>query len=169
MWVCRRGEGGYKGVNFKVSSSALLISHHNMLCLSFAVVFSCSIHGVVRIGGVVSGASPAYNVEEMTYALRTAKAKFIATHPTSINITLEAAKNAGIPKKHIFILKGQLDRYTTIKKLIKRGKQYRDYNQVLYTRLPQGKKNGNICALLSFLLGTTGLPKAVSFTIAVFL
>lgn len=123
---------------------------------------------MTRIGGVVSGASPAYNVEEMTYALRTANARFIATHPTSIDIALEAAKNAGIPKKHIFLLEGQLDGYITIKELIERGKRYGENNQVPYAKLPQGKRNGDVCALLSFSSGTTGLPKAVSRTVLAF-
>ncbi|KAJ8130825.1 hypothetical protein O1611_g2808 [Lasiodiplodia mahajangana] len=115
----------------------------------------------MRIGGVVSGASPAYNVEEMTYALRTANAKFIATHPTSIDVAAQAARNVGIPTKHIFLLEGQLEGYTTIRDLIKRGRQYGDATQVPYTRLPEGKKNKDVCALLSFSSGTTGLPKAV--------
>ncbi|KAI0412433.1 acetyl-CoA synthetase-like protein [Xylaria grammica] len=115
----------------------------------------------MRVGGVVSGASPAYNVEEMTYALRTANAKFIATHQASIDIAAEAARNAGIPQKHIFLLEGQVEGYTTIKDLIERGRRYGDTDPVPYTKIPQGKKNGDICALLSFSSGTTGLPKAV--------
>ncbi|KAI3327107.1 acetyl-CoA synthetase-like protein [Xylariaceae sp. AK1471] len=115
----------------------------------------------MRVGGVVSGASPAYNVEEMTYALRTANAKFIATHPTSIDIAAEAAGNVGIPRKHIFLLEGRLEGYTTVKELIERGRRYSNSNQVPYVRLPQGKKNKDVCALLSFSSGTTGLPKAV--------
>ena len=35
---------------------------------------------------MVSGASPAYNVEKMTYVLKTAKAKFLATSETSLEV-----------------------------------------------------------------------------------
>ncbi|KAI1258931.1 acetyl-CoA synthetase-like protein [Xylariaceae sp. FL1019] len=115
----------------------------------------------MRVGGVVSGASPAYNVEEMTYALKTANAKFIATHPTSIDIAAEAAKNAGISKEHIFLLEGELEGYTTIKELIKRGKAHGDAGQVPHAKIPPSKTNREVCALLSFSSGTTGLPKAV--------
>ncbi|KAJ2985071.1 hypothetical protein NUW58_g5728 [Xylaria curta] len=123
--------------------------------------YPVTLFAAMRVGGVVSGASPAYNVDEMTYALRTAKAKFIATHPTSIGIAAQAARNVGIPKKHIFLLEGQLGGYTTIQALIKRGQRYGDSDQVPYAKLPQGKKNKDVCALLSFSSGTTGLPKAV--------
>ncbi|KAI0196370.1 acetyl-CoA synthetase-like protein [Astrocystis sublimbata] len=115
----------------------------------------------MRVGGVVSGASPAYNVEEMTYALRTANAKFIATHPTSIDVAAQAARNVGIPQKHIFLLEGSLDGYTTIAELIRRGRGYSSADQVSHATLPMDKKNKDVCALLSFSSGTTGLPKAV--------
>jgi 4-coumarate--CoA ligase len=111
---------------------------------------------------VVSGASPAYNVEEMTYALRTAKAKFLATHPTSIEIAAQAAKNVGIPREHIFLLEGELDGYTTGKELIEIGTTYGLQGQAPAFKFPTGTKNKDVCAFLSFSSGTTGLPKAVS-------
>ena len=39
---------------------------------------------------VVSGASPAYNVEEMTYALSKAGAKFLMTVPAAMDVTAPA-------------------------------------------------------------------------------
>lgn len=62
------------------------------------ISYPVTMFAAVRVGGVVSGASPAYNVEEMTYTLRTANASFIATHPTSIDVAAKAARNAGIPR-----------------------------------------------------------------------
>lgn len=114
-----------------------------------------------RIGGIVSGASPAYNVEEMTHALRTADAKFIATHPSSIAVAAEATRNVGIPKTHIFLLEGALDGYTTVQDLIRIGRGYGATGQAPVCRIPAGKRNKDVCAFLSFSSGTTGLPKAV--------
>lgn len=123
--------------------------------------YPVTLFAAVRVGGVVSGASPAYNVEEMTYALRTAKAQFIATHPTSIQVAAEAARNVGIPKDRIFLLEGELDGYTTVQDLIRIGKSYGPSAQAAAFRIPRGKKNKEVCAFLSFSSGTTGLPKAV--------
>lgn len=113
------------------------------------------------IGGVVSGASPAYNVEEMTYALKTAKAKFLLTSPSSMDVAVEAAKQAGIPKERVFLLEGQIDVFTTIRELLKIGQSYGERGQIEAFKIPEGKKNKDICAFLSFSSGTTGLPKAV--------
>lgn len=74
--------------------------------------------GFSRIGGFVSGASPAYNVEEMTYALRTAKAKFLFTVEGSMGIAAEAARNAGTRKENVFLLEGELEGFTTMRELL---------------------------------------------------
>ena len=113
-------------------------------------------------GGRVSGASPAYNVEEMAYALRTADARFLATSPTSIEVAVQAAKNAGIPKERIFLLEGKIEGFLTVKDLAEMGKAYGPEGQTKAFKVPKGKRNGDVCAFLSFSSGTTGLPKAVS-------
>lgn len=112
-------------------------------------------------GGRVNGASPAYSVEEMTNALHTAEAKFIMTVPNSIKVAVAAAENAGIPKKHIFLLEGELENYVTLKKLIETGKKLGKSGQSPMYRIPKGQTN-DVCGFLTFSSGTTGLPKAVS-------
>ncbi|KAK7970652.1 hypothetical protein PG988_009725 [Apiospora saccharicola] len=123
--------------------------------------YPVTLFAAVRLGGIVSGASPAYNVEEMAYALKTANSKYLATHPTSIKVAKQAARIAGIPKSHIFLLEGELEGYTTVQQLVQMGKSQGEHDQAPVSRLPPGKKNGEVCAFLSFSSGTTGLPKAV--------
>lgn len=117
--------------------------------------------GTLRAGGVVSGASPAYNTEEMTYALKTADAKFLFTVPGSMEVAAAAAVNVGIPKEHVFLLEGKMEGHKTMSDLIQLGKSYGSTGQVEQFRLPPGKKNKDVCGFLSFSSGTTGLPKAV--------
>jgi len=123
-------------------------------------------HAVTRVGGIVSGASPAYNVEEMTYALKTASAKFLMTVPGSMEIAAKAAEGAGIPRNNVFLLEGQLEGFTTLKELIALGEKEKEVPA--YT-IPQGKTNGDVCGFLSFSSGTTGLPKAVCALLSPFM
>ena len=97
----------------------------------------------------------------MTYALKKAGARFLMTTPSSMDIAAAAAKNAGIPMERIFLLEGELSGFTTLQTLLDIGKSFEENDQIRSFKIPKGKKNGDICAFLSFSSGTTGLPKAV--------
>lgn len=100
----------------------------------------------------------------MSYALKTAQAKFLMTHPASMDVATAAAKEAGIPKENLFLLEGELKGYTTIKELVEIGRSYGEDGQTPAFKIPPGKKNKDVCGFLSFSSGTTGLPKAVCST-----
>ncbi|KAI8938829.1 hypothetical protein NX059_004691 [Plenodomus lindquistii] len=115
----------------------------------------------LRAGAKISGASPAYNVEEMTFALKTADAKFLMTTPGSMEVASVSAKAAGLPQSNVFLLEGELPGYTTVQELIRIGESYGMSGQAQAFKVPPGKKNKDVCGFLSFSSGTTGLPKAV--------
>lgn len=123
------------------------------------VWYPVAMHATLRVGGRVSGASLAYNEEEMTYALQKADAKFLMTHPHSMDVAINSAKAVGLPQENIFLLEGELKGFKNIKTLIEEGKQLGE--QVPVCSIPKGKTNFDICGFLSFSSGTTGLPKAV--------
>ncbi|OQU93934.1 hypothetical protein CLAIMM_00368 isoform 1 [Cladophialophora immunda] len=113
---------------------------------------------VIRAGGRVNGASPAYTAEEMTYALKIAKSRFLVTLPTSLDVALAAARNVGIPRHHVFLLEGKAEGCISIQDLMRRGEKYTPDPPY---RVPRGKTNKDVCGYLNFSSGTTGLPKAV--------
>lgn len=130
--------------------STALVKHYNLRPGETVALFSqntiwypVAMHAVLRVGGKVSGASPAYNVEEMTYALQKGEARFLMTHPNSMDVATKAAERAGIPRERLFLLEGEMEGYTTVKELIEMGRRERE--QVDYFRIPEGKTNFDVC------------------------
>jgi acyl-coenzyme A synthetase/AMP-(fatty) acid ligase len=98
----------------------------------------------------------------MSFALKTADAKFLFTVPDSMQVATAAAANAGIPREHVFLLEGKAEGFATIRELIDIGKSYGRHCQSLPYSIPKSQKNGDVCGFLCFSSGTTGLPKAAS-------
>ena len=67
----------------------------------------------------------------MTYALKTARAKFLMTVPSSMDVAIPAAKNAGIPAERIFLLEGSKAGYTSVQQLVEKGKSLGAARQVV--------------------------------------
>ncbi|KAJ5730827.1 uncharacterized protein N7483_005335, partial [Penicillium malachiteum] len=124
------------------------------------VWYPVAMFATTRIGGMISGASPAYNVEEMTYALRISDAKIFMTTESALPVAIPAAQNAGISRDRIILLEGTQEGFETIHDLIAFGQNQRD-DQVPSLKVKKGESNKDLCGFLSFSSGTTGLPKAV--------
>ncbi|KAM5545889.1 hypothetical protein V8D89_000015 [Ganoderma adspersum] len=112
-----------------------------------------------RVGGIVTGANPAYIADELVYQIKTAKATVLLLHPDSLKVGLEAARKAGIRDDRIVLFDPVSgDHHITLGDLVKEGliqpKRY------VEPRLKPGEGKTKI-ALLFFSSGTTGRPKAV--------
>ncbi|KAK7533120.1 uncharacterized protein J3D65DRAFT_634431 [Phyllosticta citribraziliensis] len=118
-------------------------------------------HAALRVGAIMSGASPAYNAEEMAYALKLSKARILMTSSASIQVAVKAADAAGLGRENVFLVEGKVDGFKTVQELIEVGKSYGNDGQVEVFKIPRGEDNGTVCGYLSFSSGTTGLPKAV--------
>ncbi|KAK4565328.1 hypothetical protein LTR86_003945 [Recurvomyces mirabilis] len=145
--------------------STALIHDHGLLPGDTVSLFSTNaiwypvvVWATIRAGGRVNGASPAYNAEEMAYALKTASTKILFTLPSSLDVALAAADLAGLPHSKIFLLSGSRSGFKSTSDLIASGRQH---TPAPSWSIPTGQTNKTVCGYLNFSSGTTGLPKAV--------
>ncbi|EJF61698.1 amp dependent CoA ligase [Dichomitus squalens] len=123
------------------------------------VDYSTVIWATHRVGGIVTGANPAYTAEELVYQIQTAKATVLFVHPDALPVGLEAARATGIRDDRIVVFDAVPgDNHLTVTDLVKEGllqpKRY------VEPRLKPGEGRTKI-ALLCFSSGTTGRAKAV--------
>ena len=134
---------------------------------------------VHRLSGVASPANAAYSAEELVYQLKSSGAKCLFTVSLShlkmiydqqlivkqciplLEIALQAAKQCGIPEKHIYILEMPKEfsgnkrvPFKSVSQLIEEGKNLPKVEELKWEK-GQGARQA---AYLCYSSGTSGLP-----------
>ncbi|KAL5585819.1 hypothetical protein FOVSG1_013511 [Fusarium oxysporum f. sp. vasinfectum] len=118
-------------------------------------------YAVHRLNGIVTPASPGYSAPELIYQLRATGASALFTCMSLLEIALEAAAAAQIPRNRIFILDMEGDSpdspFTAISALIEEGA---GLPQLVPLQWVKGQGTRQV-AYICFSSGTSGLPKGV--------
>ncbi|KAI0356905.1 amp dependent CoA ligase [Trametes cingulata] len=121
--------------------------------------YPVAIWAVHRLGGIVTGANPAYTAEELEYQLTATKARLLIAHPGSLPVALDAAKRAQLPADRVLVFDPvEGARNTDVHALVAEGLEHTQ--KFVERRLGPGEGKRKL-AFLSFSSGTTGRPKAV--------
>ncbi|KAF8871809.1 phenylacetyl-CoA ligase [Infundibulicybe gibba] len=122
--------------------------------------YPVAIWAVHTLGGVITGANPDFESNELLHQLTATRASFLIAHPSAIRTATSAATAAGIPLDRV-ILFDAMDApkgHKTIDELVRMG--LGRPMAFVERKLEPGEAKKKL-ALLSFSSGTTGKPKAV--------
>ncbi|KAH9927929.1 amp dependent CoA ligase [Epithele typhae] len=123
------------------------------------VDYPVAVWAVHRLGGIITGANPAYTAEELEYQLGATSARLLIAHPGSLPVALDAAARAGLAPQRVVVFDPvPSSKHTDVQALIAEGNMRAQ--TFIERRLAPGEGRQKL-AFLSFSSGTTGRPKAV--------
>ncbi|ORY59523.1 uncharacterized protein BCR38DRAFT_488555 [Pseudomassariella vexata] len=159
LWS-KRFAMGLQAAGLKPGDRVLLFSGNNLF---FPVVFM----GILMAGGIFTGANPSFVAREVAYQLKDSGATFLIAADVSLNIALEAAVQAGLPKNRVYSFdataldptpgKAELGtkHWTELLAPVEKAEKF-DWVE------PEDPKSATCC--LNYSSGTTGVPKGVEIS-----
>lgn len=140
-------------------------SHVSIFC-SNSIWYPVVTFSTVRLGAIVTGSSPEYGVDEMTYILKASESELVYADRGSWDTVCKAAEKVGLGKNKVVLLgseaevKGQTGK-VSIQDLIREAEAKGSNGQVKPWEVKTGQTNKDAPSYLSFTSGTTSLPKGV--------
>lgn len=107
-----------------------------------SIYYPVAIWAALRVGGRVNGASPAYGIEEMVHAMKTANSSIVFTLPSCLDVAMQAAEVVGLGQDRIVLLEGSVEGTRNLEDLIGEGKRL---DEVPVWKIPVGSSNKDIC------------------------
>ncbi|KIY01017.1 uncharacterized protein Z520_03683 [Fonsecaea multimorphosa CBS 102226] len=161
IWVKRLALGLQRVLGVKGSGAESRTGFTIMMFTPNHVFVPVVYLAAIAAGGIFSGCSISFGVNEVTSQLQNTGTEVFLVHPKLLNVAVAAAKKAGLPRERIFLLDQdphpETDGVLDFRSILATEGEARDW---WWKRL-NGNEAKNTTAVLNYSSGTTGLPKGV--------
>lgn len=148
--------------NVMVRSYGLQPGETVSLFATNSIWYPVAMWAALRVGARVNGASPAYGVDEMVHAIKTAGSRIIFTLPSCLDVAVQAAEAVGLERDRIVLLEGEVAGTSCLEDMIRDGGKM---DEVLAWSIPAGKTNRDICGYDSTLSSVSTRSRLTSITV----